>query len=429
MSSLVLFDAEDLVEGLLDLIPRVDGLERVLPEPVPEAEHADAPDVLLSDLRPALEGRDGLGRAVGHDVASQPIHVQHRAHLGNLHPDLPVHRHVLQHLPRLLEPVLDRRLRSHVLGTEGRWLFVEPGPLLDDLHSELGVLDGPDLRVHAEPIQELRPQLALLRVARADQDEAGRVGDGDALTLDRVPAGSGRVQHHVDEVVVEEVDLVDVQEAPVGLGQEARLEGLDAASQRALNVDGAAHPVLSGAQGQVDHGHAHVRGLLRLAAVELLRRLGAHQLAVVRRRVEGVVRHDFDLRQDVHERPHGGALPGAAVPHNHHAADLWVDDVEAERELHLLLAHDGGQRVHGPRLLLLRLGGLRLGLGHGLRHQPSALVGLLGLHQRLPRATRAPDARRAPRPRAPRERRRLDATLQHHLCRHAFRSASFSGSG
>jgi len=52
--------------------------------------------------------------------------------------------------------------------------------------------------VHPEAVEQLRAQLALLRVARADEDEAGRVGDGDALALDGVPAGGGRVEEDVD---------------------------------------------------------------------------------------------------------------------------------------------------------------------------------------------------------------------------------------
>jgi len=52
----------------------------------------------------------------------------------------------------------------------------------------------------------------------ADEDEAGGVGDGDALPLHGVPAGGCGVQQHIHQVVVQQVDLVDVEDAAVGLG-------------------------------------------------------------------------------------------------------------------------------------------------------------------------------------------------------------------
>jgi len=44
------------------------------------------------------------------------------------------------------------------------------------------------------------------------------VRDGHALPLHRVDAARRRVQDDVDEAVVQEVDFVDVQDAPVGAG-------------------------------------------------------------------------------------------------------------------------------------------------------------------------------------------------------------------
>ena len=69
-----------------------------------------------------------------------------------------------------------------------------------------------------------------------------------------------------------------------------------------------------------------------------------------------------DLGQQVRERAHGGGFAGPAVAHHHDAADLGVDDVEHERQLHLLLPHDGGEGEHRPRLhlLFLRAWGQRL---------------------------------------------------------------------
>jgi hypothetical protein len=49
-----------------------------------------------------------------------------------------------------------------------------------------------------------------------------------ALALDDVLAGGRHVDQQVDQVVFQQVDLVDVQEAAVGARQQARLEGLHA---------------------------------------------------------------------------------------------------------------------------------------------------------------------------------------------------------
>ena len=80
--------------------------------------------------------------------------------------------------------------------------------------------------------------------------------DGDALALDDVDAERGRVEEHVAEMVVEEVDLVDVEDAPVRLREEPRLERHRSLSQRAGDVDGAGDAVLGRVERKVDHAHA-----------------------------------------------------------------------------------------------------------------------------------------------------------------------------
>ena len=74
----------------------------------------------------------------------------------------------------------------------------------------------------AEPVQQLRPQFTLFGVHGADQHEPGLVAVRDAVAFDVHPAHRRGVEQHVDEVVVQEVDLVDVQHAAVRAGQQAR---------------------------------------------------------------------------------------------------------------------------------------------------------------------------------------------------------------
>ena len=77
----------------------------------------------------------------------------------------------------------------------------------------------------------------------------------DALALDDVPAHRGGVEEHVDDVVVEQVDLVDVEDAAVGVGEEPRLEATLAELDRRLGVDGADDAVLGRVDGQLDDPH------------------------------------------------------------------------------------------------------------------------------------------------------------------------------
>ncbi len=57
-------------------------------------------------------------------------------------------------------------------------------------------------------------------------------------------------------MVVEEVDLVDVEDVAVGLGEHAGFEAPAAFFQRRFQVDGADDPVFGGVDGQLDDAHA-----------------------------------------------------------------------------------------------------------------------------------------------------------------------------
>ncbi len=74
----------------------------------------------------------------------------------------------------------------------------------------------------------------------------------DAVAFDVDPAHRRGVEQHVDQMVVQEVDLVDVQHAAVRTGQQPRREGVLTVAQHTLQVQRADHPVLGGADGQLD---------------------------------------------------------------------------------------------------------------------------------------------------------------------------------
>ena len=139
---------------------------------------------------------------------------------------------------------------------------VAPAHDLDPGRQVLGRLD---LDREPEPVEQLRPQLALLGVAAADQHEPRRMAHAEPLALDHVLARGRHVEQQIDQMVLEQVGLVDVEEAAIGARQQAGLERLLAPGQRPLEVEGADDPVLGRAQRQVDHRHRHLGGLHRTA--------------------------------------------------------------------------------------------------------------------------------------------------------------------
>ncbi len=137
-------------------------------------------------------------------------------------------------------------------GDEPGRVGVERLPAADDLGPGGGVGRVADVDGQAEAVEELGPEVALLRVHGADEQEPGRVAVGDAVPLHPVHARRGRVEEGVDQVVGQEVDLVHVEDAAVGRGQQPGLEPDLAAGERRPQVERADHPLLGRAQGELD---------------------------------------------------------------------------------------------------------------------------------------------------------------------------------
>jgi hypothetical protein len=66
----------------------------------------------------------------------------------------------------------------------------------------------------------------------------------------------------------------------------------------------------------------------------------AFRIAVIR-----TAGDDVDLRQQVCEGAHRRRLPGATMAHDQDTADERIDDVQQQREFHLLLPDDRRKRV------------------------------------------------------------------------------------
>ena len=134
-------------------------------------------------------------------------------------------------------------------------IAVEGVAALDHLDARGDVGRRGDVDREAEAVEQLRPQLALFRIAAADQHEARGVADAQALALDDVDARRRNVEQQVDQMVLQQVDLVDVEKAAMGAGQQAGLEGLLAGDQRLFQIERAGDAILGRAERQVDHRH------------------------------------------------------------------------------------------------------------------------------------------------------------------------------
>src|SRR5207245_5517760 len=70
--------------------------------------------------------------------------------------------------------------------------------------------------------------------------------------LDPVDAAGGHVEEDVDEVVRQEVDLVDIEDAAVGSCEQAGLEAAPALGERPFDVEGADQTILGCTHRELD---------------------------------------------------------------------------------------------------------------------------------------------------------------------------------
>jgi hypothetical protein len=314
---------------------------------VRERQHQRAADVLVIGLVAPLQRRQRPRGAGGDDVRAQPLHPQARAGAGDP-PQRPLRQpHRRQQRPCVAHALGQRRLLGGEAGREGLGIGLEGELPAHHLAPLVRIAAGAHVDAQAEAVEQLRPQVALLGVHRPHQQEAGRVAHADALALHVVHAERRRVEQQVHQVVGQQVHLVHVEHAPVGGGEQARLEGAHAVHQRPFQVQGAGDAVHARAHRQLHQPRRPQPGG-RPA------RVGPGRAGRVRRRRVAAVRaagHRRDRRQQARQRTHGGALGGSPLAAHQHAADGRAHGVREQRQPQLLLAHDraeghdGGQRA------------------------------------------------------------------------------------
>ena len=88
-----------------------------------------------------------------------------------------------------------------------------------DLHPLLGAHQLVGGERDGEAIQQVIANVALLRVVGGDQQGPAGVAEAETFPLHPVFAAADGRQHQVDDAVIQQVELVDVEHAAVGIGQ------------------------------------------------------------------------------------------------------------------------------------------------------------------------------------------------------------------
>ena len=329
-----------LLHRLVELVlAEVRLVERVAPTPVRQGQAGgDAHVGGVDGLRPAPRGV-GHGGAGEDDVGAHAVDLHLGAQRGDPH-ELGVGQGDRRQPPAGLD---EPGPQGVLVAGEARGEGVGVGVVGEAPAHDLGALgDVPgrgDPHGETEAVEQLRTQLALLRVHGADQQERRRVGQRDAVALDVRAPGGGGVEQEVDEVVVEQVDLVDVEHPAVRGREQARAHGGPPVGEHLLEVERPGDAVLRGPDRQLHE--THVPALARRVGRERAVRALLPGVDVDR---EPVPRDDLDRRQQRGQRAHDRRLRGALLPAHQHAADPRVDRGEHQGETQVLVADDGRER-------------------------------------------------------------------------------------
>ena len=295
-------------------------------------------------------GGDSAGGLVHHDVAAQAVHLVLGANVGNQPQDVFAHRHLGQQFPAAEQPLPFLPLLFQPAGHKGMGVC-----LVGDAaaHHFPPFLRGHyTVHFHGQPeaVQELGTEVALFRVHRPYQDKLGGMAYRNALPLHVVASHSRGVQQHVNQVIIEQIYLVNVEDAPVSGGNQARLKALAAGLDGLLNVQGTDQPVFAGAHRQVNDTHlvADRRIIVGARFAPLAQTLPRLRGATI----GAALKHGY-LGQQGGKRTDGGGLGRAFLAPDKNTANLGIDGVEKQRPLHRGLPDNGGK---GEGRLLARLG-------------------------------------------------------------------------
>src|SRR5208282_2337839 len=135
-------------------------------------------------------------------------------------------------------------------------------------------------------------------------------------------------------------DLVDIEDSPVGRREQTWPKGSPAFAEGPLEVERADYPIFGRPERQLHKRH----GPLDLAPRRPIR-LGSRKQPfrywVIGRRVDRAALANLNRGEQIDERSGRCALGRSLLAGDEHAADLWIDGIEQQCQLQLVLADEG----------------------------------------------------------------------------------------
>ena len=212
-----------------------------------------------------------------------------------------------------------------------------------NLHTLHRIGDALDLHTEAKAVQQLGTQFTFVRVHSANQNEFGRMGEGNTLPFHGIGTHGSRVQQKVHNVIVQQIDLIHIENATVGHSQHTGLELLLAALDGSFYVQRTYHTILSCRNRQIHNGHPNGFHLKGFAAHESLIALVAHFLRIIGITMERAALDHIDFRQQPGQRTNGGGFCGTLFAEDQYTAHLGVHCIEDQCLLHGILTYNGGK--------------------------------------------------------------------------------------
>ncbi len=357
------------VKDRLDLLEGRRIQEPSVARAVVERRASGEKDVLGADFGPTVQSRHGPSGLRNDDVRPLPIHLEVRAGCRDGEKNAIGDLDLAQAAAGLDQACAQGILLSREKPVERSRIALEEEVSLHDLDPLPRVAHRLQPDAEREPIQDLRAEVPLLRIHRADQNEFRRVRDRQPFPLDRAPVAGGRVQDVVDQMIGQEIDLIHVEDVPVGRAEDAHLHLALARMEQGLDVDAADQTVFRAAQREIDDHHPPVPGGKGRCTGWSAGRTGIRtrvrirteiqSLATQRTKtlltsgiaVEGAAVDRRILGKQIDHRVHDHALSRALRPADEEAADLGIHDVGQIDRLERVLAHHRAERKMPLRLI------------------------------------------------------------------------------
>ena len=168
------------------------------------------------------------------------------------------------------------------------------------------------------------------------------MGMAHAVAFDPVDPARGRVEQHVDEVIVEEVDLVDVEDPPVRPCEQTGIERVFAV-ERLGDRQRPDDAIAGRPQRERDQRHRPLRCRWILARAAVLALGGG----IVGRTAVHTVRDGRLGGEMLRQRPHCGGFRGALLAPNQQAIERVVRRDRQQRLLEVVLPDDPLERRRG----------------------------------------------------------------------------------